>query len=221
MTDTRSLATGGAGVLRIGCHTSLLTGDLSASLSMFRRDNAGVEIEACELNRRALLIAVTRGELDIGVTAGRASSADLRSLCLWSEPLIAALPHDHALSHHEPLRWSDLRGATFVVSADDPGPDISAIINARLSSPGDAPDIRVQRVGRDNLLSFAEGDKIVIGTGFAVRRWANAPVLRDIQDNFAATSLEQCLVWRADNDNAAARRFLTMAAERYGRDIDA
>ncbi|MDB5724587.1 MAG: hypothetical protein JWQ16_1341, partial [Novosphingobium sp.] len=124
------------------------------------------------------------------------------------------------LAHREQLHWTDLNGATFVVSADDPGPDIQALINARLSSPGCAPNIRVQRVGRDNLLSFAEGGNIVIGTGFPARRNPKAPMLHNLHDAFAATSIEQCLVWRADNENPPLRRFLAMMAERYGRTLD-
>jgi DNA-binding transcriptional LysR family regulator len=220
LTDTRSLATGSIGVLQIGFHTSLTTGHLSESLAMFRAANKGVEIEACELNRRAMLTAVERGHLDLAITAGRASSPGMRSLCLWSERLIAAVPSDHPLAHRERLHWTDLEGATFIVSADDPGPDIQALINARLASPGHAPDIRVQRVGRDNLLSFAEGGNIVIGIGFPARRSPSAPTLHSVHDAFAATSLEQCLVWRADNDSPPLRRFLAMMTERYGRTID-
>lgn len=221
LTDTRSLAAGDTGVLRFGFHTSLASGDLSASLTAFRGTYRDVEIEAFELNRDALLSAVQRGQLDLAITVGRASADGLRSQCLWTEHLVAALPGDHSLAIREQLYWTDLKGERFVVSADDPGPDIQAIIRNRLSSPGYAPDVRVQRVGRDNLLQFAQGDSIAIGTGFMARRSPNAPVLHEIHDAFGATAIEQRLVWRSDSSSAPLRLFLAMMAERYGREIDA
>lgn len=219
LTDTRSLATGSSGVLRIGFHTSLTTGALSEALTAFRAANEGIEIEACELNRHALLTAIERGHLDLAIMASCAPSPALRSRHLWSEPLIAAVPGDHPLADCERLHWTDLEGASFVVSADDPGPDIKALINARLSSPGFAPDIRVQRVGRDNLLSFAEGGNVVIGTGFLVRKIPGAPVLHRIHDAFAPASLAQNLVWRVDNESPPLQRFVAMTTERYEHNV--
>lgn len=219
LADSRALATGSAGVLRIGFHSSLATGELSEMMAVFRAANKEVEIDACEFNRRALLSAIERRHLDLAVTAGRACSSELQACSLWSEPLIAALPHGHPLAGNEQLHWADLRGEALVVSADDPGPDIRALINARLSSPGFAPDIRVQRVGRDNLLSFAEAGNIVLGTGFLVRRSPTAPVLHRIHDGFAATAIEQWLVWRTDNDSPPLRRFLAVMSERYRRPV--
>jgi len=219
LADSRALATGSAGVLRIGFHSSLATGELSEMMAVFRAANKEVEIDACEFNRRALLSAIERRHLDLAVTAGRACSSELQACSLWSEPLIAALPHGHPLAGSEQLHWADLRGEALVVSADDPGPDIRALINARLSSPGFAPDIRVQRVGRDNLLSFAEAGNIVLGTGFLVRRSPTAPVLHRIHDGFAATAIEQWLVWRTDNDSPPLRRFLAVMSERYRRPV--
>lgn len=220
-TDTRSLAAGHSGALRIGFHTSLASGDLAASLSAFRSAYPDVEIEAFELNRGVLMTAIARQQLDLAVTAGRTVSDGLTALCLWSEPLVAAVPKGHPLMLRERLYWTDLRDATFVVSADDPGPDIQAIIKARLFAPGHTPDIRVQRVGRDNLMPFAQDTRIAIGTGFVMRRGPNAPALHNIHDAFGATAIEQCMTWRSDNDSAPLRRFLSMMAERYGREIDA
>lgn len=214
LNDTKALAAGRAGTLRIGFRASLASGDLSASLTAFRQANRDVEIEAYELNRAALLSALHRDRVDLIVIAGRPPSAT-RSLCLWSERLVAALPADHPLAAREHIYWSDLKGVTFVVSADDPGPDIKAIIAARLSEAGHTPDVRVQRVGRDNLLTFAEGNSVVIGTSFPLRRGANAPLLHMINDGFAPTAIEQCVAWRDDNDSAPLRRFLTIIRERY------
>jgi hypothetical protein len=119
------------------------------------------------------------------------------------------------------LYWTDLRGAAFVVTAGDPGPDITAMIIARLSGPGHRPSITVQDVSRENLLTFATAGRVTVTAGAGHRSLgdANLPTLREIHDAFGSTKLDQGVHWLADNDNPALRRFLEMLAQRYARPL--
>ncbi len=218
--ESRALAKGEAGTLRLGFHGSLGAGDLSAVLRAYRTAWPAVEIHARESGSARLLDALERDRLDLAILTGRSSRSGLRSVCFWSEPLFVGLPHGHPLADAETLYWTDLRGASFVVTAADPGPDISAMITARLSGPGHRPVIAAQHVSRDNLMSFAAADRVTVSAGASpIIIGVDVPTIREVHDAFGATTLEQGVHWRAENDNPALKRFLELLAHRYARPI--
>lgn len=218
--ESRALAKGEAGAFRLGFHGSLGAGDLSAVLRAYRSAWPAVEIQAQEGGSAMLLDALERDRLDLAILTGRSPRPGLRSVVFWSEPLFVGLPHGHPLTDTETLYWTDLRGASFVVTAADPGPDISAVIATRLSGPGHRPAITAQHVSRDNLISFAAADRVTVSAGAGLMPvGVDMPTIREVHDAFGATMLEQGVHWRADNDNPALKRFLDLLAHRYARPI--
>jgi DNA-binding transcriptional LysR family regulator len=219
--DSHALGRGETGILRIGFHASLGSGDLSALLRAYRAAWPNVEIQAREGAGLRLLEDLERGSLDLAVVTGRSPRPTLRSLCFWSDPIMVALPPAHPLADAKTLYWTDLRDAAFVVTAADPGPDISAMIIGRLAGPGHRPSIISQDVGRDNLLSFVTPERIGVTAGahapppFA----ADRPTLHQVHDAHGATTLDQGVHWHHDNDNAALRRFLELLSSHYARPI--
>ncbi len=218
--ESRALASGSAGMLRLGFHSSLGGGNLAAVLRAYRTAYPAVEIEAREDDRARLLDALDIGRLDLAVVTGRSSRSSLRSLCFWSEPLVIGLALDHPLATVPTLYWTDLRKAAFLVTAADPGPDISAMITSRLSGPGHRPVITAQHVSRDNLFSLATADRVTVAAGTApMMAGADTPIIREVHDAFCATTLDQGVHWRADNANPALKRFLDLLSHRYARPI--
>jgi DNA-binding transcriptional LysR family regulator len=219
--ESRVLAKGAAGLLEIGFHASLAGGDLSATLKAYREAYPDVEIAARECDRADLLNAVERGQLDLAVAAGHPGRTGIMSWRLWSEPILAAMAADHALARREPLYWTDLRHAAFLVTSADPGPDIGALIALRLSAPGHQPGILAQSVSRENLLTFVTGEKVAIVAGIphSLPALCDSLVFREVQDASGPTLLDQSIHWRRDNNNPALRRFLALLSQRYGRPL--
>lgn len=218
--ESRALAKGSTGRLRIGFQGSLCSGGLRAIFDAYRCNFPDVELEACEASRETLLAHVDYGQLDLAIVAGGIGSAEHRTLCLWSEPVTIAMASGHRLEKCAPIYWTDLRGLTFMVTATDPGPLIASMIGARLTGAGSAPKIVSRSVGQDNLMSFVRGDCVAVTTAsFAIAK----PVilLREVHDAFGPARLDQSLYWREGNANPALRQFLLLAAERYGRPLSA
>lgn len=215
--ECAAIAKGMAGVLRFGFHGSLGSGDLSAVVRDFRAACPDVELAARERSRTRLLRGLERDQLDLAVISGRSERPGITSLSFWSEQVLIGLAREDPLCEREPLYWSDLRGATFVISKADPGPFLNDLVASRLSGPGFGPSVRVQDVRRENLFSFAGGGNVVVTTGIA--RAGDDCILRPVHDAFGPTHLEQAVHWRRDNDSAALRRFLDMLAHRYGRSL--
>jgi DNA-binding transcriptional LysR family regulator len=214
--ESLALACGAAGRLRVGFHGSLAGGELRALFEAFRLDAPDVEFDATEGGRTRLLDTLDRGHLDLAIVAGDAPDPCRRSVCLWSEPLSIAVPAGHALLERDRLYWTDLKGLRFQVTRDDPGSLIAAMVAGRLSGPGHAPTILVQRVSRDNLPSLATPDCLPVTAG-AGSGTDPAICHREVHDAFGATRLDYGLHWRGENDNPALARFLRLVSKRFGR----
>ncbi|MDK2769701.1 MAG: LysR family transcriptional regulator [Sphingomonas sp.] len=217
--DCAAIARGAAGQLRFGFHGSLGSGDLSAVIRDFRAAWPDVELAARERSRSRLLRAVERDQLDVAVISGQAQRPGIRSLSFWSEQVMIGLDRSDPLCARDPLYWTDLRGATFIVSKVDPGPFLNDLVASRLSGAGFGPSVKVQDVRRENLFSFAGNGCVIVTTGVA--RQDEELMLRPVHDAFGPTYLEQAIHWRRDNNSAALRHFLEMLARRYGRPLPA
>lgn len=216
--ESEALAKGNAGKLRIGFQSSLAAGDLRVIIEGYRTACPEVELEPAEGARDTLLTQVDRDRLDVAIVAGDTGEPGHRSLCLWSEPLTIAMARGHPFEESAQLYWTDLRKASFLVTAADPGPLIAAMIRARMSGPSFTPSISRQNVSRDNLLSFAGGNCVAVTAG-ALAAADPAIVLRPVHDAFGPTRIDQVLHWRSDNPNPALARFLALLAQRYGRSM--
>ena len=219
--SSRALASGKAGMLRLGFCGSLATGDLSAALTGFRDTYPDIEIEAREGGQESLLNRLEGEDLDVAVLAGQTRRTGLQSLTFWREPLTVALPAHDPLTARTPLYWTDLRHHGFLVTADDPGPDISAMIVARMSGPGHFPSIMVQNVSRQNLASFGTAHHLAVLAGAPADPQAHpgGVSFHQIHDAFGPTALDQGIHWRAGNGSPALKSFLQLLAARYARPL--
>lgn len=219
--SSRALASGKTGILRLGFCGSLATGDLSVALASFRHTYPDIEIEAREGGQASLLNSLEGEDLDVAVLAGQIRRAGLRSLSFWREPLTIALPAHDPLTAHSPLYWTDLRHHGFLVTADDPGPDISAMIVARMSGAGHLPSIIVQNVSRQNLASFGTAQHLAVLAGAPAnpRTHPGGVSFHQVYDAFGPTALDQGIHWRAGNGSPALRSFLQLLSARYARPL--
>ncbi|HWU73504.1 MAG TPA: LysR family transcriptional regulator [Sphingomonas sp.] len=217
--DSRAFAAGTAGTLRLGFQSPLDAGNLAAVLRDFQAECPTVGIDAYEDDCARLLHRLECRRLDLAILPGRSQRSSLRAEAFWSEPVLIGLPAGHPLADVETLYWADLKQASFMVTATDPGPDLAAMITARLAGPGHRPTISSQHVSHANLGALA-GNFLTVSAGPA-RPAASpgAPSFRQVHDAFGATVLEQYVHWRAEDLDPAARRFLGFIARRYGRTL--
>src|SRR3546814_16512567 len=110
-----------------------------------------VEVEIAEGEPRALLRQLRERELDIAFVTGQHDFVDLDSEVMWSESVVLAVARDHHVATRERLRWSDLRGERFIVSVQEPGPEIYDWLTARLGGLGETTDIVRCPVARETL----------------------------------------------------------------------
>jgi len=211
----RAVGRGEAGYLTIGFYTSLSAGNLRESLVEYGRRFPQIEISTVEGSRLRLFDGIQNGTVDIAIVTGEPASDCNRSMVLWSERIIVALPKDHPLVANEIIYWTDLKRERFLLSERDPGPEIQDILVAKLSSPGDLPDVVRHDVSPENI-------KSLVGAGRGVSLMCEAcmgashagVVYREARDGNGSTRIGYRAFWRDGNDNPALRNFIRLLEER-------
>lgn len=211
----KAVGRGEAGYLTIGFYTSLSAGNLRASLIEFDRRYPQVDVSTVEASRARLLDGIHNGTIDIAIVTGEPASDFDHSMVLWSERIIVALPEDHPLAASEIVYWTDLKHERFLLSERDPGPEIQDILVAKLSSPGDVPDVIRQDVTPENIKSLVGA---VRGVSLICEACMGATyagvVYREARDGNGSTRIGYRAYWRAGNDNPALNNFIRLLEER-------
>lgn len=207
-----NLKRGNQGALRIGLFVSLAAGFLGELVERYRQRYDGIDIQFEESTAERNLGRVISGELDVAFVTGMPVPEGCEALQLWEERIFVALPSTHALSRQQEISWDDVRRERFIVSAGGPGPEIHDYLIKRLSALGFRPDIRIHRVGRENLMNMvARGFGLTLttastlGTSFAGLTFL--PIAGD-EDIVPCTA-----VWTINNSNPALHRMLTIARD--------
>lgn len=212
----RDMGRGESGQLTIGFYTSLSAGNLRASLMEYAARFPMVDIRTVEGARRCLFASMERGTLDVAIVTGEPSTRDVKTMPLWSERVMVALPEGHRLVANNIVYWTDLKDETFLLSQRDPGPEIQDILLAKLAAPGERPKVISHDISRENI-------KSLVGAGFGVGLMCEAcigasyvgVVYREARDGNGPSRISYAAYWQGNNDNPALAHFLKLLEERY------
>jgi DNA-binding transcriptional LysR family regulator len=216
ISTARSVQSSETGRLAVGFCTSLSAGSLAASFLGFKQRQPLVELATVERSRTRLATALRNGVLDILIVTGSIPTLGCKTMRLWSERVLAALPQDHALAGRETLSWTDLRGETVLLSHYDPGREFEDLLVSKLVAPEDRPQIQRHDVSRGiikSLISMKAGISLVLESDMD----ASFPdlVYRELRDGGGPSRFDYSAYWRAENDNPALRVFLKMLSGDY------
>jgi len=200
---------GASGYLRIGVFSSLATGFPHEAVAAFKQRHPEVTIEIHEGAPRDHILRIQERRLDLAWLTGLAGSCGLQAEKLWTERVALALPADHPLAGQDNISWELLAGHRFIVSREEPGPEIHEWLVPRLSALGQHADVVRVSVARESLL-------VMVGLGFGLTVVSEAAtgvcypgvVFRLIDRE--PDLLPFYSVWSDDNDNPVLRRFLSL-----------
>lgn len=201
---------GGEGQLHLGLIASLSWGALRDVVKEFASQHPDVDMTFVECERSELLTLLSHRLLDVVMASGEFPVVHGDSAFLTKERIFIALPQNDPLTDRAHLSWHDVREARFLVSATEPGPEIHEYLIRRLAGLGMRPHVTRHRVGREGIMNL-------VGLGFGVslvaEHWCGVAypdvVFRSVGEEDERVPFS--LVWRADNDNPALRRFVSLA----------
>lgn len=215
--QARTAGRGACGHLRIGIFASIACGFCYEVIRSFRSEYPGVEMELTEGAPCEHLRRLRERRLDVAFVTGKCDRQDLDSEIMWSEAVALALAEDHPAAASERIQWSDLREERFIISLQEPGPEIHDWLVARLGGLGRSPEIVRVSVARETLFVL-----VGLGLGLSVVSHAGTGIIypnvvfRPVGD--PDDVLPFSAIWSPDTDNPALRRLLSvMRARRTGR----
>jgi DNA-binding transcriptional LysR family regulator len=208
--SARSMRRAETGLVRIGILTSLAGGFLRQLVEAYTERHPMVRIDLRDGGRRDHIAAIRAQRLDAAIITGSDPVSGCETRELWRERVHVALWAGHPLAGRHKLDWPDLKGEHFIVSRNEPGPEVHDYIVRRSADYSTYPDIEDKLALQDtlmNLVSLAQGVTLVSAAWTAV----NVPglVLRPLTN--PADIVPFSVVWSAANDNPAFLSFLQTA----------
>lgn len=208
MHDIASIGRSEHGQVRIGIYSSIASGFLAELLRRYADRHSEVQIDLIDDNPGEHIAAIRRFRLDVAFMTGVRDWPGCETLPLWSERVFVVLPDRHPLVGRGELEWRQLADEKFIVNEIAPGQEVHDYLVQRLAAFGHHPQIRVQHVGRENLLSL-----VALNRGFTVVSEAMTaaqfpgilyrPIMGEI--------LPFSAVWSLKNDNPALNQLLDLA----------
>ena len=175
---------------------------LACLLRRFGASFPRVEVQCdpmkCDMQHRAL----EDHEIDVALTFVEPDSERLRKAVAWILSFShVALPADHPLADHDPLRLADLEASAMLWSPREPYQTILSVLAERGIRPGFA-SFRVSRTSAP-LVAITGAWALVPGEcppdgGAVVRRFDDAPI-----------PITQWVVWRSDETSEPVHQFVT------------
>ncbi|MDR3484685.1 MAG: LysR family transcriptional regulator [Bradyrhizobium sp.] len=206
---------GESGRLTIGVHASLSAGNLRATLVEHRRSFPDVEIHLVDGSSEHLISDVANSGIDLAFVAENYPGRDDKSLSVWSERVVVAVPEDHPLASRDVVHWSELRNEALLLPQRGPGPEFLKLL---VSKVGHSDPCRVLRhdVGLDRLLTLVgAGWGILLVLEGATGAAYPGVTYREVHDTDGPTRLAFRAYWRQANCNPSLPPFLDILRERY------
>ncbi|MBB4284301.1 DNA-binding transcriptional LysR family regulator [Roseospira goensis] len=189
---------------------SLSCGVMRDILAEFVAQHPRVDIRAVETERSKLLTLLNDRRLDAMMAAGGFSPDVGESLEISKEKIFVAVSEESDLARKGRLSWDSVQSVPFLVSSADPGPEIHDYIIRRLAGLGRRPNVTRHGLGREGIINLVG---LGLGVSLVAEHWCGVTypgvVFREIGEEDERIPFS--LVWRADNDNPALRRFVSLA----------
>lgn len=206
---------GESGRLTIGLHASLSAGNLRATLIEHRRLFPEVETHMVDGSSDHLFSDLANSTIDIAFVAAENAKWEGKSLPVWSERIVVALPEDHPLCARDAVQWDDLQHETLLLPQRGPGREFQRILASKIGCPAPLCLYR-EDVSLDRLLTLVGvGWGILMALEGATGATYPGVTFREVRDAEGPTRLNFRAYWRPSNRNSSLRLFLEMLRERY------
>ncbi|MBD7960429.1 LysR substrate-binding domain-containing protein [Comamonas avium] len=194
--DTRAVAQGMAGCLRLGFVGSSMYRGLPEALAQLQAQHPQVRVDLHELNSAAQVTALQQGKIDLGLMHTLAAPAGLHTQMLLREPFMACLPAQHPLATQARLSVSSLAKERLVLFSGAVSPEYFRSIHSLCLRAGFDPELRHEVHHWLSVLSLVSNRQGVSIVPACLQR-AGIPglVFRPLRDNTVHSEMQA--MWRS------------------------
>jgi len=137
--ETRRVASGHTGLLRISFITSAALDVLPATLKVFQDQNPTVDLKLQESSPQEQFTALYERTVDVAIVIASVDDPVFETLPLSSHELVAVLPIGHPLAGHTTYQLKELASEVLIIPENHPFPGLYAQIRFALHLEGVEP----------------------------------------------------------------------------------
>lgn len=208
----QSTARGEAGLLRLGYTAASAFTLLPSLIRAYKARYPEVEVALTELLSTEQMQALAQHHLDVGLMRPMPAHALLQVQTLVQEPMVLALPSDHALAQQAQVRMQDLQDCALIGFTSTEARYLHDLVDAMLGIAGVQPCIVQRATQPHTMLSLVSaGLGLAIVPQAAVRTPVEGVVYRTLSEPGAPTLAAVQLAWRASDERPLLHNFLQLA----------
>jgi len=213
--DLVPFASGVRGHVALWANTHATHSFLPDDLAIFLRTHPQVSVTLEERTSPEIVLAVARGEVELGVVAETVEGADVQTLAYRADRLVLVTPLSHPLAARQSLRFADVTEYPFVML--HAGSAIHTFTMNAAAALGRPLNVRIQ------VRSFEAVCRMVgagVGIGLVPRSAAHggesgeSPALVELDEPWAQRDLRLCFRRRAELSGFAAALLESLAGKR-------
>jgi DNA-binding transcriptional LysR family regulator len=201
---------GEIGRLAIGFVGSAMYGLLPDIVRVYRSRYPDVELSLTEAPTVEQVTAIREGRIDVGFVRTSVTDSALRCETLLAEPLVVALPQDHARAGAPSVALRHLAEEPFVIFPRQLGHGFYDVILAACLQAGFQPRIVQEAIQMQTIVSLVAAG---IGIALVPQSMENAARrgVAYVALDAPAPEVELAAVWRCDDSSPALHNFLEVA----------
>lgn len=192
----RAAATGELGRLRLGFVSTVGFALLPEWVRALRECHPGVQLELVEATGDVQLLALERGEMDAGFMLHAPGFAPPALICqrITSEPLIVALPQQHALASQVQLTLDDVLTQPLVIFPRHIAPSLYDAVFALYHGAGRLPQVAQEAIQMQTIVNLVSAGLGLAWVPASVQQFQRPGVVyRSVQG--PVPQCETSLVW--------------------------
>lgn len=198
---------GETGTLRIGFVGSTIYTSVPALVGRFRHLFPGVDVTLLQLTVARQVDLLLSGDIDVGLIRQSISSPRLKTLSLFKERFVAALPANHPLAVESAVNLRRLADENFVCFSRQEAPAIHEHLRRMCEAAGFTPRIALEAHPMSTVVGL-----VASGAGIAIvpNSMQRLRIVNVVYRKLTGTreSSEFFLVWRQDDESAILQNFL-------------
>lgn len=208
----KRIAEGAAGEIKIGITATGIMELLGEILARLDERAPELTVDIQEMVSQDQISAVTRGAIDIGFVREVPRSAELASLLVRQEPLIAAISSRHDLAvTSRAVRVAEFEGERVLTYSPDQAHYFRVLVDSVLAPVHTQPSQEITQV--HSMLSLVAANKgIALVPKSAARLGMSGIVYRPIAEH-PDPKVKLHALWRTDNSNPVFRTAHTVLTE--------
>ncbi|MDE2349158.1 MAG: LysR family transcriptional regulator [Gammaproteobacteria bacterium] len=214
--DAKRVAHGDSGTVTIGFTASSGYRFLPGLIATCRKQLPDVNLALKEMVTMEQIEALASGRLDIALLRPQFANEDFESLCVVQEPLVAALPANHALGKGRQPTLADFDHAPFVMYSPLEARYFHDLVASTFLHAGVHPAYTQYTSQIHTMLALVRaGLGLALVPEAATSLRFEGVIFRQVRKSRAARLVELFMAWKRGNDNPALHRLMERCLDYY------